>query len=74
MLGTSYQPMTSHILWRFFDVVVGLLFAGLLTPLTLMLLPGSRQGPWTVAATAVVTIGIVMLLRPRVVGPADTRT
>ncbi|RPJ84780.1 MAG: hypothetical protein EHM13_03150 [Acidobacteria bacterium] len=66
--------MTNHFLWRLVDVLVGLLFAGLLAPITLIALPGGRQGPWTVLATALVTIGIVMLLRPRVVGPGDSRT
>lgn len=65
--------MTKLLLWRLVDVAVGLLFAGLLAPLTLIVLPGDRQGPWTVLATALVTIGIVMLLRPRVVGPGDGR-
>ncbi|MFB3853666.1 MAG: hypothetical protein ACE148_07560 [Vicinamibacterales bacterium] len=66
--------MKKQLLWRLVDVVVGLLFAGLLAPLTLIVLPGFGQGPWTVLATALVTIGFVMLLRQRVIGPGDGRS
>lgn len=61
--------MNNHSLWRFVDVVAGLVLAGVLAPLTLMILPAPAQGPWTVLATALVTIAVVMAVRPRLVGP-----
>lgn len=63
--------MNNQLLWRLVDVVAGLVLAGVLAPVTLMILPAAAQGPWTVLATALVTIAVVMIVRPRLVGARE---
>jgi len=67
------MAMTAQLLWRLVDVAVGVVLAGFLAPLTLAVLPRGIQGPWALLVTALVTIGIVMLVRPRLVGAGRVR-
>jgi hypothetical protein len=59
------------LLWFVLDVVIGLAAAGVLAPLAVVALPREIQGPWLLWVTAIVCVGLVMVLR-RLIAPGTT--
>lgn len=60
MLGFSKGLLMNKMGLLVGDVVLGLLVAGVLAPLTLVVLPESVQGSGALAAVAVASVALVM--------------
>ena len=55
--------MSRQVVWALIDVAVGVLAAGLLAPVTVVLLSESYRGPLTLGVLAVVAVAVVAVLR-----------
>jgi len=62
-----------QVLWLLLDVVIGVLLAGVVAPLALVMLPAPARGNSVLLAVAVACILVVSLFRRIAVGPFRAR-
>ena len=55
--------MTRQFLWLLFDIALGVMLAGLLAPLAVVLVPAHLRGAWALCGIALVAVAMVAGLR-----------
>jgi hypothetical protein len=62
-----------QVLWVLLDVVIGVLLAGVVAPLALVMLPAPARGNSVLLVVAAACIVVVSVFRRLAVGPSQAR-